>query len=467
MSGSGTGLGDRKLGELGTAVHGDGGFSMVELLVAVLMLVLTALATFSLLDVGTRTTFRAEESQAMLNVAQREMEELRSLDYEELALTAQPGSDPDPDHPLNRVSGSTFDLGDGSAPAELVVNGAGGVSGGTVDPGPEAFQSGDISGEVYRFVVWRDDPGCLLICPGTRDYKRAVVAVRVNEGVALSSALPYEELASDFTDPDRTAADTDAPGVVGEVVTGQQLYLSDTRCQIAAGDPIRTTPTDHPTHETTGTCGGTGKPDALIAGAPPSDPINPPLHDYATEIEPAGSGPCDPEPPEGCYPNDAGLQLLRPGTDGCDYTPGGSGEHQVVHRWVTQTMPVPFETTGKATLELFTRTIEDLPASGKICVYLFTRGLDLLGQPIDTLIADAANPSNDHFTISQSAWPSGSWSSLKLQMQFAPTPIQIGDRLGIAISIERTGTTPDILQFAYDHVDYESRLEVLTTTPLS
>lgn len=433
---------------------------MVELLVAVLMLVLTALATFSLLDVGTRTTFRAEESQAMLNVAQRELEKLRNLDYDELALTAQPVKNTDPDHPLNRVNGTTFDLGDGSTPAEFVVD----ASAGEVNPGPELFQSGDISGQIYRFVVWRDDPGCILICPGTQDFKRAVVAVRV-DGSAISAGPSYEELVSDFIDPDRTAADTDAPGVVGEVVTGQQFYLSDTRCQAVAGDPVRTTPTDHPTHDTTGTCTLTGKPDALIAGAAPVDPINPPLRDYATELELTSDPACDP-PTDNCYSNDAGLQLKRPAADGCDYTPGGADEHQVVHRWVSQTMPLSFTLTGKATLELFTRTIEDLPASGAVCVYLFTRGLDLLGQPEDTLIADAANPANDHFTYSDGSWPSGSWESTKLQMNFAETTIGIGDRLGLALSIERSGTTPDILQFAYDHVDYESRIEVLTTTPL-
>ena len=38
--------------------------------------------------------------------------------------------------------------------------GGGTISGGVVNPGPEPFTSGDVSGNIYRFIVWQDDPTC-------------------------------------------------------------------------------------------------------------------------------------------------------------------------------------------------------------------------------------------------------------------------------------------------------------------
>lgn len=444
------------------------GFTLVETVVAVLILMLAALATFALFDVGTRTTLRAEGRQSMLNVAQRELEELRDLDYGKLALTVAPSTESDETSPASRIDGSSFELSDGSS-AELVVNGSDGVAGGTVIPGPEPFQHGDINGTIYRFIVWRNDPGCIaIICPGSKDYKRAVVAVRLEPSPATGGEPVYEELSSDFSDPARTAADTDVPGAAGEIVTAQQFYLSDTRCVSGSGDPARQTPTSHTTHDTTGTCGTqqtANGPDALIAGAAPEDPVNPPLRDYATELEPTSDPACA-TPSENCSSLDAGLQLVRPAADGCDPSPTGPDRHQIVHRWLTQPVPTAFAMTGKATLELYTRTIDDVAAAGKICVYLFTRSLDLLGTPLDTPIVDADNPTHPYFTRAESPWPAGEWRPLRIVMSFPAATLVAGQRLGLAISIERAGTAPDVLQFAYDHLDYDSRVEVLTTTPL-
>jgi hypothetical protein len=450
----------------------ESAFSIVEVIVAFFLLVLAVLATFQVIDSSTRTTFRAEESQTMLNIAQREVERLRDLDYRQLALTTPPSGISDPADPRSRVAGTGFDLGDGAPPAQMVLNGGpldggGQISGGTVDPGPTPFTSGDISGKIYRFVVWRDDPNCgsAEFCNGTQDLKRVVVAVKLNE-VPISNVRPYEEVHTDFTDPDVSGLKVNPPPESG-VVTGQQFWLTDTPCSSAVEEPPRDPPSDHATHGTLGSCTDDEKPDSLLISPPPPDPAPgdpdiPARFDYATDLEPCQPSPSD--PPSGCEPGDKGLQLLRPGANGCAFNPSGTDpQHHLAHRWVTKPMPESFTMTGKATLELYTKTIDDVLSDGRICVFVYR--LSPVGQSFPVVNLD--HPPDDYFTYSSSPWPTGSWKQILLKMNFPETTLAAGDRLGIAITLDREGTSNDVLEFSYDHPDDKTRLEVLTTTPLN
>src|SRR5207248_10636680 len=112
------------------------------------------------------------------------------------------------------VSGAQFAVNrgqpNGSSPvapssyADMVVNGGstfggGFTSGGTVNPGPTSFTSGSVSGSIYRYIVWRNDPSCpTLLCNGSQDYKQIIVAVKLNGGIG---ARAYVEVQSDFIDP--------------------------------------------------------------------------------------------------------------------------------------------------------------------------------------------------------------------------------------------------------------------------
>ena len=160
------------------------GFALVETLVAVLVLAIGAMAVLGVVDTSTRNTFRAEQTQVAINRAQRELEQIRHLDYEDVALTATPAASSDPNDPRYRVNGSHFALGwDGTHAVRLRRDGGEehrrAHRRGSVNPGPTSFTSGDISGKVYRYVVWRNDPSCQLVpnsgidaCPGPHDYKR-------------------------------------------------------------------------------------------------------------------------------------------------------------------------------------------------------------------------------------------------------------------------------------------------------
>jgi len=466
----------------------EAGITLVETLVAGIILVVGLLGVLQIFDTSTRTTYRAEERQVALNVAQRELEEVRNLDYDEVALSSTPTASSDPNDPRSRVSGTQFDLNDDGNLAEMVVNGGpldggGQIEGGAVGPGPEEFESGDISGRVFRFVVWRPDPNCSNEdCPGLQDLKRVVVAVKLDTA-SISYERPYIEVQSDFVDPEASALST-PPGSGGEDVVAQQFWLTDTTCDHPSRQDIVLDPPGsdgHPLHNTLGVCDqqlqtGTtpGAPDALLRSQPPdptpSDPTDPPLYDYANDLEPTGI------PPDA----DKGLQLVRRDQPGCEFAGDGDDAQQEVHRWVTAPLPVTFDMRGDATLELYTRTLGEAVHPGEICVFLFRRHDVDSTSAVDeavSLTSAAAESRPDEIwqcgleapdvSCATATWPSDRWAQLRIELDFSQIAVPVDDRLGLAIALERDGTTgADAVQFAYDHPDFRSRLEVDTTTPL-
>jgi hypothetical protein len=350
----------------------------------------------------------------------------------------------------------------------MAVKNIGGLTDGSVNPGPTSFTSGDVSGDVYRYVVWQNDSSCEKVpsstidaCPGTRDYKRVVVIVKLDDG-PISFTRAYTEVQSDFSDPDATTQTSNDPGAGGPSLTAQQFFLSDTTCNNSARQSITQ---DHAEHQTWGTCDDPNpqKPDGLYLEAPPdpdpNDPANPPLYDYASDVEPS----LNPD-------QDKGLQLLRQDVDGCSYSGGASPQYKI-HRWVSQPLPQSFQMSGNATLEFYSRTINDVSAQGTICVFVFIRKetaaeCSPVSPPCDTQLIDLANPPNAFFVYSKNPWPAGAWTRERVSMSFSSTTVATGQRVGVEIAVRRNGTTGDVLQFMYDHPDYPSRLEISTPTPL-
>ena len=90
----------------------EGGFTIVEVLVAALILTITALAIATLMNSATHNTFRSEQDQVVVNRLQDEMERIRQLPFNQVALTAKPTSSGQTSDPGVRVSadGTHFDL---------------------------------------------------------------------------------------------------------------------------------------------------------------------------------------------------------------------------------------------------------------------------------------------------------------------------------------------------------------------
>jgi len=448
------------------------GFTIAEVLVAILILSIGAMATFSLLSAATRNAHRAEASQVALEYAEQELEFLRSMESGELALTETPPPSPNTFNPNYRVTNSTFALQRSPLGSyhDLVVNerplyGGGYVEGGTVDPGPTPFTSGDVKGKVYRYIVWRNDEKCTEAnCPGKQDYKQIVVAVKVDVQGNEAGERGYYEVQSNFIDPLDNAEGDPTPNASGNVVTAQQFFLTDTPC--STGTTTRQPITaNHLLHNTLGTCAegpqtGTtlGAPDALLGSAAPpvaEEEELPPEYDYSNDTY------LDTTPDTG-----TGVQIRKDDTPGCHFTPAGTSNPQSqVHRWVTDPMAEKFEMLEKATLQFYTESINKSSAPGTVCIFLYKWKEG--GSPA---LLTNTNGGTGYWTYtppSNGNWPT-EWEKIRLTMTFNGSPVTIepGERLGLALSVERANTGGDALSFMYDYPTHGARLEVDTSTPL-
>ncbi|HET8814825.1 MAG TPA: type II secretion system protein [Solirubrobacterales bacterium] len=457
--------------------NNEAGFTITEVLVAILLVSVGAMTTFGLFSAATRNTQRAEASQVALEYAEQELELLRSMESEELALTKAPPSSSNSLSPNYRVTNGTFAI-TREPPANyqnLVVNGGslyggGEIEGGTVSPGPTPFTSGEVSGKVYRYVVWRNDDKCTEAnCPGKQDYKQIVVAVKIDSVPSQASERGYFEVQSNFVDPTDNSENDPAPGADGKVITAQQFFLTDTACS-AAGTTTRGEITgNHLLHNTLGTCASglqtgttSGAPDAMVLGSPPDpdeeDPTNPAEYDYSNDFY------LDTTPDTG-----TGVQIRKDDTNGCHYTPTGTtNPESQVHRWVTDPMAEDFVMTGQATLQFFTESLNNSSGTGQACVYLYKRHEEG-SVATDSLLTNVSG-GVEYWTYvpeKNGPWPQ-EWEKVRLTMAFngAPYTIPAGDRLGVALSVERANTQADALSFMYDHPNHPTRLEVETNTPL-
>jgi len=453
----------------------DGGFTIVEVLVAIVILAIAAMTTFTLLSSATRNGERAQASQVALEYAEQELEYLSSLKNEQLALTKTPPASSNPLNPDYRVSAPKFALareprGDFH---DMVVNnspifGGGFVQGGAVSPGPTPFTNGDVSGDVYRYIVWRNDERCGASCPGNQDYKQIVVAVKLDTPPNLAAERGYVEVQSNFVEPTKNAEDDPVANAEGKVVTAQQFFLTDTPCSSTGATTRLEIEADHSLHNTLGTCAsgpqvGTapGAPDALLLGSPP-DPA-PEDESIPLEYEYSSGYPLAPS-----NKSDRGLQLRREASKGCySLPPEATGREERIHRWVTDPMSEDFEMSGKVTLSFFTKTINEGTSKGRMCVFLFVRnGAESTDTPLTNL-----NGGTPYWTFTpenNANWPKEEWANELLTMTLSKSPftIKAGERFGLALGLEAQNTPADALQLMYDHPDFPTRLEVETSTPI-
>jgi prepilin-type N-terminal cleavage/methylation domain-containing protein len=454
--------------------HNESGFTIVEVLVAIMILAIAAMTTFSLLSAATRNAQRAKGSQVALEFAEQELEFLRSMEDKNLALISTPPPSTSTFDPNYRIRGKEFALQ--RDPRDdyhiLVYNeqelyGGGFVEGGTISPGPTPFTNGDVKGHVYRYIVWRNDEKCPETkCPGKQDYKQIVVVVKLDKIPNQPAERGYFEVQSNFINPIDNAEKDPKPNSSGNVVTAQQFFLTDTPCSPSGGILRQEILGNHLLHNTLGTCAsglqtGTtpGAPDALLLGPPPDpDPedVNNPLeYDYANDSY------LDTTPDAG-----TGLQIAKDDTPNCHFNPTGTSNPQSqVHRWVTDPMAANFVMTEKATLQFYTETINKVSYPGMACVYLYRWKEG--GSP--ELLTNTMGATGYWTWVPPEGgnWPT-EWFKARLTMPFNGSPVTIKkeERLGLAISVERANTGGDALSFMYDHPKYPARLEVDTSTPL-
>jgi len=460
---------------------------MIEAVIAMMIMVIGALATFGLVDAATHNTFRAQQSQVLNDRLQAEIGQIRQLPYNQVALTSAPTHSSVSTDPNFRVTGSTFAINrDGTGAEALDYNGGTShdqgvttVSAGTVDPGPTPFTTGDVTGKVYRYVTWQQDTSCTNC---GQPWVKHVTVIATIDSTASGATRAYQEIQTDIQNP---AANVNTGGPSGGGSPGNPtpwtFWLTDTPCNNNSRQPITA---DHLTHNTRGICSAglktgnsPGAPDLMFTEAPPCSGSPPdcnaaqPLYDYATDVEPASGG-----------ANDRGVQLRN--SSGCsNIVSGNLGTvfgtlplvpdvldptlYQEVHKWLAPPIPTGYDIVfnGQGELDLWTRSLNGAVQPGKICVFLFYR--QLVGAVyVDTPAANLDLGNLTYFTYSQNPWPTN-WTEIHVPLHFnlgahlTPTT-----QLGVALSVDNSGTGAGGLEFLYDAPSFDSRLQLQTSSIL-
>jgi prepilin-type N-terminal cleavage/methylation domain-containing protein len=182
----------------------QGGFTLIEVVVATLVLAMGVIGTVALFTSSKNSSLVAQRHEVAIAQAHKEMEALRKKTYAQLGLTSAPSTtnrlQSDPDKLGYYTSGSTTDTS-----SFTVRSGSPGVTerlvlldseaAGSVDPNPTTFNTGAITGKVYRYVTWRPE-SCGTntsgqpLCPGNRQTKRLIVAVTIDPNGRTSLSKP-------------------------------------------------------------------------------------------------------------------------------------------------------------------------------------------------------------------------------------------------------------------------------------
>ncbi len=194
------------------------GFSLIELLVAMLVIALGVMAVVGSMDAASKSIVGAQREEQAIAIGQREIEKLRTLRYDQVDLTTTPttatgtactpADDPEPKHPADPncyvatgpparfLIKSNYRDNTSAPPAGVPTSGerlVNEIAGGGVVAGPESIAVGSTNVKVWRYVTYRNDNRCPDVnCPGDADSKRITVAVVPDatvKGLGLSKPI--------------------------------------------------------------------------------------------------------------------------------------------------------------------------------------------------------------------------------------------------------------------------------------
>jgi type II secretory pathway pseudopilin PulG len=191
----------------------EDGFTIVEVLVAAVILVLASLAIFMAFGASIHGIQRSRETQIGVSVAQREMERIRVIPYDNVAITTTPTvmtsaeklEKPENREPRWRVrvngSATEFDLARPASKEEwkpmMVSSTAGQVA--AVSSGTQKVTASDgTEVEVDRFVTCEEPSGTVSTCKAKRIVVDVIPIGKNNLG---NYKHGYYELQSTLVDP--------------------------------------------------------------------------------------------------------------------------------------------------------------------------------------------------------------------------------------------------------------------------
>jgi type II secretory pathway pseudopilin PulG len=433
----------------------EGGFTTIELLIAVVIGGVGLIALVGTLDVSRRLTSYSEMKEAASHVAEQKIEEMRALDYGELALNGNPSpasstgvNDPPYYLGTNAAGAKTYlwnqKSGATNAAEPLFIDATAGKVAATAQP----WSDGRIGGKIYRYVTCAStvatdcDQG-----PNTSATKRITVAVTVENKLGPQKPILVSTLvgnpsvangegANPLDSPNTSCVDDGVPvectqGIPGTVRT---WYLYDTPATQSTHQEITGSHPTHPTVAPGGTCTSTNTsgcpvPDLMSIEPPPSPSVTPPVYNYSNEMA-GGSGP-------------GGAVVRRDAECGGTVT---STDNTKGHLWVSAPLSAPVKLSGDAALNVSTQTFNGVTAAAMLCV----RFLNVPGN-LSNLVATPPT------TIGSSGYSLTSWprspSTLGFALDFLgddpAVSIPAGNRIGVRVWVAASSATD--LVVLYDH----------------
>ena len=441
------------------------GFTSVELLLAMMVGAVGIMALVGTFDISQRLATHSEMKEADSHVGEQAMEELRALDYGQLALNG----DPSPASSSDKNNPAYYLGADGSgaktyrwdqrsdAPAghtePLVID----ATTGAVPAAAEAWNDGRIKGKIYRYVTC--SATTTAACdqgPDTSATKRITVAVTVENKLGPQKPLLISTVIGNPTTANGEGSNPlDSPntqcedgGVLVECSGGvsgtvRTWYMYDTPATAAAREEIAGSHPTHPTVAPEGSCSssvtsGCPVPDLMSLEPPPAPVVTPPVYNYSSEIT-GGSTP-------------GGLVIRRDAECGGSVT---TTDNTKGHLWVSSPLSAPITLTGDAALSMTTQTFNGVTAAGMICVrfYNVPGNISNLVDTPPTAIGSAG--------YSLTSWPKTP-GSLTFAIDFLSgtegSEIPAGNRLGVRIWAAASSSAD--LVVLYDHPLYPSFLQV-------
>lgn len=444
---------------MSTPLRSQQGMTLVEVMVATAVILVGCIATLATYAHFSSASNTARERALLVSVAQREIEKLRPVAYDQLGLAGAPGATAPDEAPL-----------EGTAAAEPLV------ATGVVPPGPEPFSYRGATGRIYRYVTWRSQAcdnlavqlrtqlSSLLgsstaeleaaisdLCPDTSQTKRVTVVV-VADGRSGEPASRGVYTSTLREDPGRVALDglsddlavapvnplaTPAPS--GRAISTQSLFLTDTRCT----DSTRQTPFDHPKDDTSQqgfTCAATGPAPVLMTLDENLGATTDPVRNFSTDVIRLAPGGLALRRDNGAGACDAAGNLVYTSSEKLDRARG-------IHTWASNPLSAAAEiplTGGRASLTVYTSTSSGTAARGRLCV--------TLRRASDGLVIGSSD-------FQLASWP-GELTQLVTAFELRHTTLAAGDRLLLTLRVPADSDTG--LRIMYDHANQPSNLAMTT-----
>src|SRR5438067_950220 len=140
-------------------VRSEDGITLIELLVAAVLMAVGVLALFTVFDSSRNLVTTSEKNDVAAHQGEAEMERILALDYSAVALTAAPthsAATTNPDYYVQAGGAYQWDQSATPKPADPVaVDSAAGALAHV-----STWNDGQtrLSGSIYRYVTWVDDP---------------------------------------------------------------------------------------------------------------------------------------------------------------------------------------------------------------------------------------------------------------------------------------------------------------------